>query len=195
MTIRAHYDAADGSILGFYDTETHDAVPVPSIEIQPEDRDAHIAGERRYVDVSSSQRAIAIWSRSVTSARAVAIVEWNSAIDSARQDVAGSREPTKLAEYADKAVIASAILAGTATQDMIDEATSEAARLGLADADAAATSWLQMAARLRNARSDINALRDTHAAAINAAADAAAVTSALNDARTALAAVVASYAT
>ena len=192
--ILAHYDPTDGTILGFYDPAIHKSIPTPNVEIEPADHAAHLDGERRCVDLGATPKAIAIWVRPVAAARAVALTSWSAAINDARQEIAGASEPTKLAEYADKAMIAEQILSNSASQDMIDEAASEATRLGLADANAAATSWLQMAARLRAARSEINGIRDVHVAAISSASDAEAVDVALTAAKDVLATVVASYA-
>lgn len=83
----------------------------------------------------------------------------------ARVRVAGTDEPVKLAEYADKAVAALAINAGSASAAQIEEAETEAALFGLANANAMAAVWLDRAERLRRARAKVNKLaRDAHTA-------------------------------
>ena len=84
--------------------------------------------------------------------------QWAAMVASARAVIAGTSDPAKLAEYADKAANAQAVIDGTASTEMIAEAQTEAASLGLADAAAVAQTWLDKAAALRGARTQVNAL-------------------------------------
>ncbi len=113
--------------------------------------------------------------------------------------VAGTDDPAKLAEYADKAALAPQIIAGTAPADAIAATREEALDLGLQDIPSGDTAevqlarvWEQKAADLRTARNVINRIERTARAAIQAAQTADEVDAALADAQNQLEAMVAS---
>jgi len=113
--------------------------------------------------------------------------------------VAGTDDPAKLAEYADKAALAPQIIAGTAPADAVAATREEALDLGLQDipsGDAAevqlARIWEQKAADLRTARNIINRIERGARNAIQAAQTADEVDAALAVAKSQLEAMVAS---
>jgi len=116
-----------------------------------------------------------------------------------RAAVAGTDDPAKLAEYADKAALAPQIIAGTAPADAMAATREEALDLGLQDIPSGDTAevqlariWEQKAADLRAARNVINRIERTARAAIQAAQTADEVNTALADAQSQLKAMVAS---
>ena len=106
----------------------------------------------------------------------------------ARARIAGTGDPAKLAEYADKAALAPQIIAGTAPADAVAAAREEALDLGLQDIPSGDTAevqlariWEQKAAQLRQARNIVNRMERQARAAVEAAADEAAIEQVLND--------------
>lgn len=99
-----------------------------------------------------------------------------------RASIAGTSDPAKLAEYADKGLTAQPIIDGKASQDLVDAAETELASLKAmkklptkaAVADLARL-WLDRAASLRRARAQVGALERQAEAAIKAATDEAAI--------------------
>lgn len=88
-------------------------------------------------------------------ARAIQLLERE--ISEARAQVAGTHDPVKMAEYADKASAAQSIIDGGGTPAQRAEAAAEASRLGLASAEEAAAVWMAKAEALRAARTTVNA--------------------------------------
>ena len=99
-------------------------------------------------------------------ARAIQLLERE--ISEARAQVAGTHDPVKMAEYADKASAAQAIIDGGGTPAQRAEAAAEAARLGLASAEDAAAVWMAKAEALRGARATVNAFVSDAKTRINA---------------------------
>jgi len=132
---------------------------------------------------------------SLDQAKAELTAAMNQMASGIRAKVAGTSDPVKLAEYADKAASVDAILAGTATAAQMAEATAEAALRGVADAAAMAAIWQQMADGLRQARLVVNTMVTQTGAAIDGATSLeeleAIKTAALAQADAALAAILA----
>ena len=95
---------------------------------------------------------------SLEDAKSSLILDIDNFASFARSSIIGTTDPVKIAEYLDKASSVDAILDGSASAAQIAEATSEAARLGLADAAAVANVWKVKADGLRVARALVNTM-------------------------------------
>jgi len=95
---------------------------------------------------------------SVESARRAAVARFSDRVERIRHAIAGTSSAVKLAEYADKAAHAQAIIDGGGTAAMRAEATAEIGRYDGSDTpEDAARVWLDRAEALRAARTDLNA--------------------------------------
>ena len=119
---------------------------------------------------------------------------WSAILMSARAAIAGTSDPAKLAEYADKAANAQGVIDGTAPAEIVAEAQAEADSLGLDGAGAAAQLWLDKAAALRTARTALNVLDREQREAIARRSSVGGFAEALDLARQALDALLAELA-
>jgi len=89
----------------------------------------------------------------------------------ARSTIAGTSDPAKFAEYADKASFGQAVIDGTAPAEIVSEAEAEAPTFGAANAAEMAQIWLDRAAALRIARVAVNGAERQALADIDSGSD------------------------
>ena len=189
MSIFALIDE-NGFPTAFFDDRIHANMPKEAIPISELDWKAHVSGQTRRWDGSQwvSYTPPPPPPPPIEEVRANALGKILAYARDARARIAGTGDPAKLAEYADKAALAPQIIAGTAPADAVAAAREEALDLGLQDIPSGDTAevqlariWEQKAAQLRQARNIVNRMERQARAAVEAAADEAAIEQVLND--------------
>ncbi len=199
MAIFAKVDPS-GIPEAFYDDRLH-AVDETLVPIGEVDWRAHLSGQTRRWDGAQ-------WlpytpppppPPPLDQTKEASALQLSAIVKRTRAMVAGTDDPAKLAEYADKAALAPQIIAGTAPADAVAATREEALDLGLQDIPSGDTAevqlariWEQKAADLRAARNVINRIERTARTAIQAAQTADEVDAALADAQNQLEAITAS---
>lgn len=168
-----HYSAIENA---FYDPALQADLPADAVEILQADysvlRAGQSAGKRiepgpdgRPVLAEPGPRPFAVYG-AIVSSRCRAL----------RAAAAGTDDPAKLAEYADKAAMAAQLAGGSADFPEVDSALADpwAIDQGITDAAAIGAAWLSKARALRTWRNRINAFEGEAVRALVSAEDKAA---------------------